>query len=74
MSAKSDVFSFGVMLLEIISGQKNNSFEGEGLAAFVSFLTCLCSFLLLITCIKKVRTYLYWYRHGSDGLKESLTW
>ncbi|KAJ0264895.1 Protein kinase domain-containing protein [Hirschfeldia incana] len=34
ISAKSDVFSFGVMLLEMISGQKNNSFEGEGLAAF----------------------------------------
>ncbi|CAF1741673.1 unnamed protein product [Brassica oleracea var. botrytis] len=34
ISAKSDVFSFGVMLLEIISGQKNYSFEGEGLAAF----------------------------------------
>lgn len=26
-SAKSDVFSFGVLLLEIISGQKNRSFH-----------------------------------------------
>ncbi|XP_044495911.1 putative receptor-like protein kinase At4g00960 isoform X2 [Mangifera indica] len=29
-SVKSDVFSFGVLLLEIVSGQKNNSFLNEG--------------------------------------------
>ncbi|XP_020877653.1 LOW QUALITY PROTEIN: cysteine-rich receptor-like protein kinase 40 [Arabidopsis lyrata subsp. lyrata] len=34
ISAKSDVYSFGVMLLEMINGGRNNSFEGEGLAAF----------------------------------------
>ncbi|KAF2305016.1 hypothetical protein GH714_001081 [Hevea brasiliensis] len=28
-SVKSDVFSFGVLLLEIVSGQKNNSFRNE---------------------------------------------
>ncbi|KAL0786934.1 hypothetical protein Bca101_003180 [Brassica carinata] len=33
ISAKSDVFSFGVVLLEMISGQRNNSFE-EGIALF----------------------------------------
>lgn len=40
-SVKSDMFSFGVLLLEILSGQKNNSFQnGENigdLASFVSF-------------------------------------
>ncbi|XP_060971131.1 cysteine-rich receptor-like protein kinase 44 [Cannabis sativa] len=31
-SAKSDVFSFGVLILEIVSGQKNNSFrQGENI-------------------------------------------
>ncbi|XP_010455742.1 PREDICTED: putative cysteine-rich receptor-like protein kinase 39 [Camelina sativa] len=34
ISAKSDVYGFGVMLLEIISGERNKRFEGEGLAAF----------------------------------------
>ncbi|KFK30974.1 hypothetical protein AALP_AA6G052000 [Arabis alpina] len=34
ISAKSDVYGFGVMLLEMISGKRNNSFEGEGLPAF----------------------------------------
>ncbi|XP_031268738.1 putative receptor-like protein kinase At4g00960 [Pistacia vera] len=37
-SVKSDVFSFGVLVLEIISGQKNNSFcngeEGEDLLTY----------------------------------------
>jgi serine/threonine protein kinase len=39
-SVKSDVFSFGVLLLEIISGRRNNSFyqseHYEGLLSFVS--------------------------------------
>ncbi|KAJ0264861.1 Cysteine-rich receptor-like protein kinase 40 [Hirschfeldia incana] len=34
ISAKSDVYSFGVVLLEMINGGKNNSFKGEGLAAY----------------------------------------
>ncbi|KAK6268934.1 hypothetical protein QUC31_013094 [Theobroma cacao] len=28
-SVKSDIFSFGVVILEIISGQKNNCFHNE---------------------------------------------
>ncbi|KAL5579096.1 hypothetical protein UlMin_011538 [Ulmus minor] len=37
-SVKSDVFSFGVMLLEIISGQKNNCFRhGEHVEDLLSF-------------------------------------
>ena len=39
-SIKSDVFSFGVLVLEIISGQKNNGFrigeEAEDLLTYVS--------------------------------------
>ena len=40
-SVKSDVFSFGVLVLEILSGQKNHSYQNgenvEDLASFVSY-------------------------------------
>ncbi|KAI8525205.1 hypothetical protein RHMOL_Rhmol13G0211300 [Rhododendron molle] len=37
-SAKSDVFSFGVLVLEIISGQKNNNFyQSDGAADLLSY-------------------------------------
>lgn len=38
-SVKSDVFSFGVLLLEIVSGKKNTnrSKEGESLLTYVCF-------------------------------------
>ena len=39
-SVKSDVFSFGVLILEIVSGRKNNCFRNgekiEDLSSFVS--------------------------------------
>lgn len=39
-SVKSDVFSFGVLVLEIVTGKKNSTFETigseEGLLGYVS--------------------------------------
>ena len=53
-SVKSNVFSFGVLVLEMVTGQKNNTFRGEdnreGLLNYVSsniftyFLTHLCDY------------------------------
>jgi len=46
-SAKSDVFSFGVLVLEIISGQKNSGIRhGENVEHLLSFVSL--SFLLTI--------------------------
>ena len=39
-SVKSDVFSFGVLVLEILSGKKNNSvFEQENAPDLLSFVS-----------------------------------
>ena len=39
-SAKSDVFSFGVLLLEIVSGQKNNFFRhGDRVEDLLSYVS-----------------------------------
>jgi serine/threonine protein kinase len=41
-SIKSDVFSFGVLILEIISGQKNSSFaEGETVEGLLSYVSAI---------------------------------
>ena len=39
-SVKSDLFSFGVLVLEIISGRKNSSFEnGENIEKLLSYVS-----------------------------------
>lgn len=61
-SVKSDVFSFGVLLLEIISGQKNSSFKnaenGENVEYMLSFVSIkhnklsLTYYLLCRNCLE----------------------
>ena len=47
-SVKSDVFSFGVLLLEIVSGQKNNCFRhGEHVGDLLSYVSTKCIHLCL---------------------------
>jgi hypothetical protein len=36
---KSDVYNFGVLVLEIISGKKNNNFESEGVEDLLSYVS-----------------------------------
>ena len=63
-SVKSDVFSFGVLLLEIVSGQKNNCFRNgehvEDLLSYVSKIT-ICSSIegkTSNTCLFEIRIIL----------------
>lgn len=44
-SGKSDVFSFGVLVLEIVTGQKNNSFQNEdNIDDLISYVSINISF------------------------------
>jgi hypothetical protein len=49
-SVKSDVFSFGVLVLEIVSGQKNNCFRsGENVEDLLSnVITIILGYISLI--------------------------
>ena len=55
-SVKSDVFSFGILVLEIVCGQKNNSFHNgdrktEDLSSFVSIMSIsLKSYIATTSC------------------------
>ena len=41
-SIKSDVFSFGVLILEIVSGQKNTSFHnGENMEYLLNYVSMI---------------------------------
>jgi len=49
-SVKSDVFSFGVILLEIISGKKNTAFQhAESSASLLGYVSSFCN-LFYIFC------------------------
>jgi hypothetical protein len=52
-SVKSDVFSFGVLVLEIVSGQKNNCFRnGENVEDLLSYVsTIILGYISLVLYI-----------------------
>lgn len=82
-SLKSDVFSFGVLVLEIVSGKKNRGFyhpdHDYNLLGHVSSEQKLSSFRLLNQLFFALAFFIFLYRieflswnfsrHGSYGMK-----
>ena len=76
-SVKSDVFSFGVLLLEIVSGKKNRGFSHpdhhHNLLGHVSrknsIVLPLNSLLQLFLVFVKDNKYEFCSRHGCCGIK-----
>lgn len=75
-SEKSDVFSFGVLLLEIISGKKNSSFhyveENLNLLNYVSAHSLsdavLINFTHIYLCLEPHDNVYHYCRHGNCGV------
>ncbi|KAF8029063.1 hypothetical protein BT93_E1666 [Corymbia citriodora subsp. variegata] len=76
-SVKSDVFSFGVLLLEMISGRKNNGFHlqehGESLLTFSPLFFNMKSenfvWLSLLTSLSKWQAWKLWSEESCDGVQ-----
>ena len=65
-SIKSDVFSFGVLILEIVSGQKNNSYHnGENVEYLLNYVSRntkgKISFFFFFFSLFLLRTKIYIY-------------
>ena len=72
-SEKSDIYSFGVLLLEIVAGKKSTSFYYRGqhfnLLSYVSARNRVSSDLLISFRLFMPSMFSNSYRHGNCGVK-----
>jgi len=73
-SEKSDVFSFGIIVIEIITGKKNaRSYEShhmdEGLMSHVSFLTFHIEYIFTHVIYHQIAPYLLFFPQPYNYLK-----
>jgi len=71
-SVKSDVFSFGVLLLEIVSGRKNTAFQHSESSAYpLAYVSNCCKLDLFFNVESDAGNFAY--RFGSCG-KQAGDW
>ena len=71
-SIKSDVFSFGVLVLEIVSGKKNRGFYfASNQLNLLGHVSTNVYLNIIMHCCISNQTRMF-FRHGSYGMKETL--
>lgn len=75
-SVKSDVFSFGILMLEIVSGKKNRGFyrlnDNLNLVGYVSNNVCISLLQITVGWRMKITYVLKSNRHGDYGKKKGV--
>ena len=74
ISEKSDVFSFGVLLLEIVSGKKNSNFYNEELSlSLLGYVRLLIFYTALLNYVSQIffDALFNACRYGNYGMKRT---
>jgi len=78
VSTRMDVFSFGVLMLEIISGKRNSSnFDSDHPINLIGYVSSISSCQMSCVCtnydqVLTIPCYLDIFRHGRCGIRVKL--